>query len=118
MGDHSHINNGTHRLSHFLPLIFTLTSAKNPSFYQKLSPKVLYFFHTFQNLGNFQRPQIGWNLRKRYPNALYFYGFCHLKTPYFLPCMHMFERNECCSLKQDLQKLENFVFLKQNRAIW
>ena len=30
-----------------------------------------------------QRPQIGWNWRKRYPNAPYFYDFCHCKTPYF-----------------------------------
>ena len=30
-----------------------LTSAKKPCFYQKLSPKVLYFFHTVQNFWNF-----------------------------------------------------------------
>ena len=97
-GDHSHINNGTHRLSHFWPLSYfhSLHQPKTPVCTKKLSPKVLYFFHThcpkFWKIFT-QRPQIGWNLRKRYPNAPYFYGFCHWKTPYFLPCMHMFERN-------------------------
>ena len=48
--------------------------------------------------------------------SLFCYGFCHWKTPYFLPCIHMFVWGECC-LKHG-QKLENFVFSKQNRAIW
>ena len=117
MGDHSHINKGTHRLPHIWPFN-PPTSAKNLCFYQKLSPKVLFFSH-FPEFWIFftQRPLIGWNLRKRYPNALYFYGFCHWKTPYFLPCTHMFVSEECCSLKHS-QKLYNFVFSKQNRAIW
>ena len=86
--------------------------------YQKLSPKVLFFSHCPEFWKFFtQRPLIGWNLRKRYPNAPYLYGFCHWKTPYFLPCIHMFVSGECCSLKHS-QKLENFVFSKQNRAIW
>ena len=52
-----------------------------------------------------------------YPNTPYFYGFCHWKTPYFLPCIHKFVSGECCSLKYS-QKIENCVFSKQNRAIW
>ena len=43
-GNLSHINNGTHRLPNIWPFIFTPTSAQNPCFYQKLSPKVLFFF--------------------------------------------------------------------------
>ena len=43
-GNLSHIHNGTHRLPHIWPFIFTPTSAQNPCFYQKLSPKVLFFF--------------------------------------------------------------------------
>ena len=64
-----------------------------------------------------QRPLIGWNLRKRYPNAAYFVmAFVTERPPIFLPCIHMFVWGECC-LKHG-QKLENFVFSKQNRAIW
>ena len=66
------------------------TSAQNPCFYQKLSPKVLFFSHCPEFWKFFsQRPLIGWNLRKRYPNVPYFYGFCDWKTPYFLACIHM-----------------------------
>ena len=55
-----------------------------------MSPKVLYFFALSRILEIFtQGPLIGRNLRKRYPNVPYFYGFCHSKTPYFLPCIHM-----------------------------
>ena len=86
------------------------------------SPKIVTQSPIFSHCPEFwkfftQRPLIGWNLRRRYPNAPYFYGFCHWKTPYFLSCMHMFVSGECCSLKHS-QKLENFVFSKQNRAIW
>ena len=74
----------------FDPLFSPPTSAPNPCFYQKLSPKVLFFSHCPEFWKFFtQRPLIGWNLRKRYPNVPYFYGFCHWKTPYFLPCIHM-----------------------------
>ena len=89
-GNHSHISNGTHQLPHIWPFIFTPTSAQNPCFYQKLSPKVLFFSHCPEFWKFFsQRPLIGWNLRKRYPNVPYFYGFCDWKTPYYLPCIHM-----------------------------
>ena len=74
----------------FGPLFSHHTSAQNPCFYQKLSPKVLFFSHCPEFWKFFtQRTLIGWNLRKRYPNVPYFYGLCHWKTPYFLPCMHM-----------------------------
>ena len=64
-----------------------------------------------------QRPLIGWNLRKRYPNTAYFVmAFVTERPPIFLPCIYMFVWGECC-LKHG-QKLENFVFSKQNRAIW
>ena len=54
MGDHSHINNGTHRLSHFWPLIFTPYISHKPLFFTKnCLPKSSFFFHTVQNFGNF-----------------------------------------------------------------
>ena len=102
----------------FDPLFSPPTSAPNPCFYQKLSPKVLFFLHCPEFWKFFtQRPLIGWNLRKRYPNVPYFYGFCHWKTPIFCLAYTWFVWGECCSLKHG-QKLENFVFSKQNRAIW
>ena len=64
-----------------------------------------------------KRPLIGWNLRKRYPNTAYFVmAFVTERHLFFLPCIYMFVWGECC-LKHG-QKLENFVFSKQNRAIW
>ena len=87
---------------------------KTPVFYQKLSPKVLFFSHCPEFWKFFsQRPLIGWNLRKRYPNVPYFYGFCDWKTPYYfvLHTHGLFEGNVAPSTSQ---KLENFVFSKQN----
>ena len=56
----------------FDPLFSPPTSAQNPCFYQKLSPKVLFFSHCPELWKFFsQRPLIGYNLRKRYPNVPY-----------------------------------------------
>ena len=42
-----------------------------------------------------------------------------LKDPYFLPCIHMVcLRGMLLPQTRSEQKLENFVFSKQNRAIW
>ena len=41
---------------------------------------------------------------------------CHWKTSYFFT-LHVRVLGGCCSLKHG-QDLENFVFVKQNRAIW
>ena len=74
-------------------LFSPLTSVKNPCFYQKLSPKVLFFFHPVQNFGNFSLKgpiSAGIWEKKLYPLFLWLLS---LKDPYFLPCMHMFERN-------------------------
>ena len=54
---------------------------------------------------------------KKVPKCPLFLWLLPLKDPLFLPCIHMFVSGECCSLKHS-QKLENFAFLKQNRAIW
>ena len=101
----------------FDPIFSPPTSAQNPCFCQKLSPKV-----TVSHCPEFwkfftQRPIIGWNLRKRYPNAAYFVmAFVTERHPIFLPCIHMFVWGECY-LKHG-HKLENFVFSKQDWAIW
>ena len=120
MWDHSHINNDTHRLPHIWPSIFTPYISPKPLFL----PKIVTQSHsvTLSKCPEFwkfftQRPLIGWNLRKRYPNAAYFVmAFVTERPPIFLPCIHMFVWGECC-LKQG-HKLENVVFSKQNRAIW
>ena len=116
MGDHSHINNGTHQLPHIWPFIFTPYISPKPLLLPKIVTQSPVFSHCTEFWKFFtQRPLIGWNLRKRYPNAPYFHGFCHWKTPIFcLACT-------CClmgMLLPQTQKLENFVFSKQNRAIW
>ena len=54
--------------------------------------------------------------KKKIPKCrLFFMAFVTERPPIFLPCIHMFVWGECCSLKHG-QKLENFVFSKQNRA--
>ena len=118
MWDHSHINNDTHRLPHIWPYIFTPYISPKPLFL----PKIVTQSHsvTLSKCPEFwkfftQRPLIGWNLRKRYPNATYFVmAFVTERPPIFLPCIHMFVWGECC--RKHGQK--NFVFSKQNRAIW
>ena len=94
MWDHSHINNDTHLLPHIRPYIFTpLHQPKTP-----FLPKTVTQSHsvTLSKCPEFwkfftQRPLIGWNLRKRYPNAAYFVmAFVIERPPIFLPCIHMF----------------------------
>ena len=68
----------------FDPLFSPPTSAQNPYFYQKLSPKVLFFSHCPEFWKFFtQRPLFGWNLRKRYQNVPYFLWLLSLKDPLF-----------------------------------
>ena len=94
------------------------TSAQNPCFYQKLSPKVLFFSHCPEFLKFFsQRPLIGWNLRKGTQMSPIFMAFVTERPPIFWLAYTWFVWGECCSLKHG-RKLENFVFSKQNRAIW
>ena len=60
------------------------TSAQNPCFCQKLSPKVLFLSHCPEFWKFFtQRPLMSWNLSKRYPNAAYFLWLLSLKDPLF-----------------------------------
>ena len=122
-GDHSR---GTHQLPHLWPLILTLTtSAQNPCFYQKIVTQSPVFFHTVQNFGNCSlktpnRP------KKRYPNSPYFCGFCHWKTPNFLPCMQVFEGNvapsntvrslKFCILETESCNLVNTFMCKFNKG--
>ena len=96
------------------PYFNPLHQPKSPVFTKKLSPKVLFFPHCpkFWKLFT-QRPQIGWN--KRYPNAPYFYGFCHWKTPNFLPCMQVFEGSVAPSNTVRSWKI---LYSWDNRAIW
>ena len=82
--------------------------------WQKCHPKS-YFFQTVQNFGNFHsKTPNRLEFEKKVPKCPYFYGFCHWKTPYFLPCMHKFVWGDCCSLKQG-QKLKNLYF--RNRIV-
>ena len=118
MGDHSHINNGTHRLPHIWPLIFTPYISPKPLFLPKIVTQSPIFFHTVQNFGNFslKDPKSAGIWEKGTQMPPIFMAFVTERPPIFcLACTCL--RGECCSLKHG-QKLENFVFLKQNRAIW
>ena len=119
MGDHSHINNDTHRLPHIWPYIFTPppTSAQNPCFCQNCHPKS-YFCHTVQNFWNFLlKDKSPWIWEKGTQMPPIFLWLLSVKDPLFFCLAYTFVWGECCSLKHR-QKLENFVFSKQNQAIW
>ena len=97
------------------PYFNPLHQPKTPVFTKKLSPKVL-FFHTVQNFGNcsLKDPK---SAGKKVPKCpLFLIWLLSLKDPQFF-ALHASVWGECCSLKHG-QKLENFVFLRQNRAIW
>ena len=117
-GDHSHINNGTHhRLPHFWPFILSPYISQKPTFYQKLSPKVLFLFTLSKILEIFlSKTSKRLEFEKKVPKCPLFLWRLSLKDPLFL-ALHARVWGECCSLKHS-QKLENFVFLKQNCAIW
>ena len=73
---------------HFNPL----HQIKKPCFYQEIvtqSP----VFSTLSKILETVHSKTPNRLEKRYPNAPYFYGFCHWKTRNFLPCMQVFEGN-------------------------
>ena len=108
-------------------LFSPLTSVKTPCFYQKLSPKVLYFFHTVQNFGNFSlkdHKSAGiWE--KSY--APYFYGFCHWRTPIsclactylrgmLLPQTRSAEAGKFCILETESCNLVNTFRCKLNQG--
>ena len=112
MGDHSR---GTHQLPHLWPLILTPYISPKPLFLPKnCHPK--FCFSTLSKMLETVHSKTPNRLEKRYPNAPYFYGFLSLKDPQIF-ALHASVWGECCSLKHG-QKLENFVFLRQNRAIW
>ena len=98
------------------PYFNPLHQPKNTVLTKKLSPKVLFFSlcPKFWKLFT-QRPHIGWE--KRYPNAPIFMAFVTERPPPQFFALHARVWGECCSLKHG-QKLENFVFLRQNRATW
>ena len=88
-GDHSL---GTHQQPHLWPLILTPYISQKPCFNQKIvtqSP----VFSTLSKILETVHSKTSNRLEKGYPNASYFYGFCHWKTPNFLPCMQVFEGN-------------------------
>ena len=109
---------GTHQLPHLWPLISPYISQKPLS--KKLSPKVL-FFSTLSKILETVHSTL--NRLERSANAPYsslFLWLLSLKDPQFF-ALHASVWGECCSLKPRLkhgQKLENFVFLTQNHAIW
>ena len=96
----------------FDPLFTPPTSAQNPCFYQKLSPKVLFFSHCPEFWKFFtQRPLIGWNLRKRYPKCPLFLWHLSLKDPLFF-ALHTHVCFRGMLLPQTQSKARKFCILE------
>ena len=112
MGDHSR---GTHQLPHLWPLILTPYISQKLLFLPKNCHPKSCFFHTAQNFGNrsLKDPK---SAVKKVPKCPLFLWLLSLKDPQFF-ALHASVWGKCCYLKHG-QKLENFVFLRQNRAIW
>ena len=116
MGDHSHINNGTHAPTVTLSYFHLLHQSKFPVFTKNCLPKSSIFSTLSKILEIFH---------SKTPNRLEFEKIVMppifmafvTERPLFL-ALHAHVSEECCSPKHGLQKLENIVFLKQNRAIW
>ena len=119
MGDYWHINNGTHWLPHIWPFIFTPTSAKNPSFYQKLSPKVLFFFTLSRIFEIFySKTPNRLEFEKKVSKCPLFLWLLSLKDPLFF-ALHAHVCFRGMLLPQTQSEAGNFfAFSKQNRAIW
>ena len=113
MGDHSR---GTHRiLPHLWPLILTPYINQKPLFLPKhvtQSP----VFSTLSKILETVHSKTPNRLEKKVPKYPLFLWLLSLKDPQFF-ALHASVWGECYSLKHG-QKLENFVFLRQNRAIW
>ena len=116
-GNHTHINSGMHLLPHFWPLIFTPYISEKPLFLQKIVTQSPLFSPHCPKFWNFftQDPKSTgiWLKGTQMPSI--FMAFV-TERPLDIFALHARVWEECCSLKQG-QKLENFVFLKQNRAI-
>ena len=94
-GDHSHFNNGMHRHATPLTLYFIpLHQPKNPVFKKNCHPKS-YFFYTVQNFGNcsLKDPKLAGIWEKGTQMTPLFMAFVVERSPFFLPCIHMFEGN-------------------------
>ena len=125
MGDHSR---GTHQLPHLWPLILTpyMYISQKPLFLPKnCHPKSC--FSTVSKILETVNSKTPNRLEKRYPNALYFYGFCHWKTPIFcLSCKCLrgmllpqtrSEAGKCCILETESCNLVNTFRCKFNKGV-
>ena len=101
MGNHWHINNGMHRLPHIWPFIFTPYISPKPPFFTKNCHPKSYFLERPCSAG----------IWEKVPKCPYFHGFCHWKTPYFVPCIHMFVWGEML-LPQTQSEAGKFCILR------
>ena len=120
VGDHSHINNDTHRLPHIWPYIFTPYISSKSLFLPKIvtqSPifvtlsRILEIFHS--------KTPNELEFEKKLPKCrLFFYGFCHWKTPYFFT-LHTHVCLRGMLLPQTRSEAGKFCILEtESRAIW
>ena len=95
----THINNGIRTNGHtFDPLFSPLTSAKTPVFTKNCLPNPLFFPHCpkFWKFFHSKTPNSSksagiWEKGTQMPPI--FMAFVTERPPFFLPCMHMFEKN-------------------------
>ena len=78
-----------------------------------LRTKVLYFFHTVQNFGNFslKDPKSAGIWKKKVLKCPLFLWLLSLKDPLFF-ALHAHVWEECCSLKHGLQKLDKLCIFE------
>ena len=89
-GNHSHISNGTHRLPHIWPFVFTPNISPKPLFLPKIVTQSPSFFTLPRILEIFlSKTPNRLEFEKKVPKCPLFLWLLWLKDPYFLPCIHM-----------------------------
>ena len=119
MGDHSEINNGTHQLPHIWTFIFTPYISPKPLFLPKIATQspILFTLSRISDIFHSKTP-IRLEFEKKVPKCPLFFMAFVTERPFFALHIHgLLGGGGSCSLKHG-QKLENFVFSKQNRPIW
>ena len=108
MGDHSHINNGTHRLPHIWPFIFTLYICPKPLFLPKNCHPKSYFFTLSRILEIFQLK----TPNRLKPKCPLFLWLLSLKVPLFSALHAHVCLRGCCSGPQTRSEAGKFCILE------
>ena len=118
MGDHSHINNGTHRLPHIWPFIFTPYMSPKPLFL----PKIVFTLSRIMEIFHSKTPN-QLEFEKKVPKCPQFLWRLSLKDPLNMVCLRgmlltqtQSEAGKVCILETESCNLVNTFRCKFNKG--